>query len=111
MKYRDSGMPDENLWNSFFDPVKILNLMGINKTVNLLIDIGCGYGTFLFPASKIVKQVIGIDIDDQMIRYCENQINEHGYKNIELITGDISQNLTLDLIILPSLIFFIVKNL
>ncbi len=84
MKYRESGMPDENLWNSFFDRVKIFNLMEIDKTVNLLIDIGCGYGTFLFPASKIVKKVIGIDIDPQMIKFCKNQIKENKYGTIPL---------------------------
>ncbi len=91
-------MPDENLWNTFFHPVEILNLMEINEEVNLLLDIGCGYGTFLFPASKIVKKTIGIDIENQMIDYCKNQINKNGYENIELIAGDISQDKTVEVL-------------
>ena len=98
MKFRESGMPDENLWNTFFNPVQILKLMEINKKVNILIDIGCGYGTFLFPESRIVKKAIGIDIDNQMIEYCKTQIEEQGYKNIELILGDISQEKTLEIL-------------
>lgn len=98
VKYRESGMPDENLWNTFFDPVKILNLMEIDREPNILLDIGCGYGTFLFPASKIVKKVIGIDIDKKMIEFCENQAMNNGYKNIELITGDISQDKTIEIL-------------
>jgi len=95
MKYRESGMPDENLWRTFFDPAQILNLMGINEKIKILVDIGCGYGTFLFPASKFVEKVIGIDIDKRMIEYCSNIIQENKFKNIELIDVDISQNQTI----------------
>lgn len=92
MKYRESGMPDENLWKTFFDPFQIIESMGINEKINVLVDIGCGYGTFTFPASKIVKKVVGVDIDNQMIEYCKNIIREQNYKNIDLIEIDISQN-------------------
>ncbi len=91
MKYRESGMPSEDLWNSFFDPVQVLEMMEVNNTINTLLDIGCGYGTFLIPASRIVKKVIGIDIDDQMINICKTKIEEYDFKNVELIPGDISR--------------------
>ncbi|MEA4826376.1 MAG: hypothetical protein VB130_07050, partial [Clostridium sp.] len=55
MKYRESGMPSEELWQSFFNPVDTLKQMGVEKNIRTLIDIGCGYGTFLIPAAKLVS--------------------------------------------------------
>jgi len=96
MRYRESGMPDENMWSAFFEPDKILSMMEIDNEINVLIDIGCGYGTFLFPASQVVKQIIGLDIDDQMIAYCDNLKKEQALDNVSLIVGDISQKNILD---------------
>jgi SAM-dependent methyltransferase len=67
MKYRESGMPDEEMWNSFFDPEVILDLLDVTVGINGFLDIGCGYGTFLLAASKRVNKAVGIDIDEQMI--------------------------------------------
>ena len=96
MKYRESGMPDEQMWNTFFSPTEILTKINIDNQVKTLIDIGCGYGTFLLPMAKLVrKKVIGIDIDDEMINICRDKIKEHNIKIIGLIRGDISTNETL----------------
>lgn len=43
MKYRDSGMPNEEMWDTFFTPIEIINKMNINNQIKILIDIGCGY--------------------------------------------------------------------
>ena len=90
MKYRDSGMPEVKMWETFFDPLKVLEKMEINASVNSYLDIGCGYGTFLFPASDLVKNAIGFDIDKNMIDHCKNIQIKLNIKNIELILGDIS---------------------
>lgn len=95
MKYRQSGMPDEKMWDSFFNPLEILTHLDINKNINTLVDIGCGYGTFLIPASKLIQgKVIGIDIDHSMIDVCKNKIREQDIENIDLISGDISTGQT-----------------
>lgn len=91
MKYRESGMPSEEMWDTFFNPAEILEKMGINKQIRTLIDVGCGYGTFLFPIAELVgKKVVGIDIDDEMIEACRNRINDCNRAKIELVHGDIS---------------------
>lgn len=96
MKYRQSGMPDEMLWDTFFNPTEILKQLDVNEDVTALLDIGCGYGTFLVPAAHIVKEVvIGIDIEHAMIAVCKDKIREQGSKNINLICGDISTEQTL----------------
>jgi ubiquinone/menaquinone biosynthesis C-methylase UbiE len=95
MKYRESGMPNEEMWDTFFNPTQILSQLYINENVNNLIDIGCGYGTFIIPAAKLVKGiVIGIDIDGEMIETCKGKILEQGIQNIELLHGDISTEQT-----------------
>lgn len=97
MKYRESGMPSEELWESFFNPVDILKQMGVGKNVRTLIDIGCGYGTFLIPSIELVKSnVIGIDVDETMIEICKDKIQHTNISNIHLINGDISTEDTLE---------------
>jgi cyclopropane fatty-acyl-phospholipid synthase-like methyltransferase len=72
MKYRESGMPSEELWDTFFTPREILEKMEVSKNIRNLLDIGCGYGTFLLPAAEIISgTVIGIDIDKEMIDYAK----------------------------------------
>ena len=96
MKYRQSGMPDQNLWDTFFNPIEILTLLDINENIRALLDIGCGYGTFLIPAANLVKEkAIGIDIEHAMIEVCKNKAQEQGIKNIDLINGDISTEQTI----------------
>jgi SAM-dependent methyltransferase len=88
MKYRESDMPDERLWRNFFDPEKILHALDAGG--KLLLDIGCGYGTFLIPAAAMAEKVIGIDIDDAMIRVCREKAGALCSGNVELVQGDIS---------------------
>ncbi|WP_202948140.1 hypothetical protein [Sporolactobacillus vineae] len=58
LKYRESGMPDEALWDTFFRPVKILQQLGVDQKVRTLVDIGCGYGTFLIPAGGLLVLIL-----------------------------------------------------
>lgn len=96
MKYRESGMPNEQLWDTFFDPLAILNKMGIDKSINTLVDIGCGYGTFIIPAAKLVQStVIGIDIEPEMIEACKMKVQTQNIRNVDLIYGDITAQETM----------------
>lgn len=96
MKFRNSGMPDEQVWSAFFDPSGVLRQMGVTGSIRTLIDIGCGYGTFMIPASQIITgQVVGIDIECEMIDTCAQKLPEQGIKNVELLCGDISAEATL----------------
>lgn len=92
MKYRESGMPPEKIWDSFFNPSEVLKKMGISQSIDLIVDIGCGYGTFILPASSVVKRAIGIDIDSDLLECCQKVITERGITNIELIVDDASSS-------------------
>lgn len=91
MKFRESGMPDEKMWDTFFNPKEILTKLGL-PDCSLLVDVGCGYGTFLIPAAEHINgKVIGIDVDQEMIDFCNNKINGLGL-NIDVWNRDIFVN-------------------
>jgi SAM-dependent methyltransferase len=90
MKYRESGMPQESLWDSFFDVFQAIEKMDISKNTKVLIDIGCGYGTFFLPIAGYINGIaVGIDIDPEMIKICKDKAVSQNIKNIDLIQGDI----------------------
>lgn len=91
MKYRESGMPSEELWDTFFAPIEILKRMGIDNRIRTLIDVGCGYGTFLMPTTALISgKVVGIDINEEMVEICKKKMHDHNISSVELIHGDIS---------------------
>ena len=68
MKTRDSGMPDQDWWESFFDPEAVLDALGLRQFDGPVIDVGCGYGTFtLAVARRTTHPVIAIDIDPALL--------------------------------------------
>lgn len=114
MKYRDSGMPNEEMWSNFFNPFEILEKMEVDNTVQSLLDIGCGYGTFLLPESQIVKtKVLGIDIDSEMTSLCQKKIVAEKINNVELLTGDVSDPETFEKIktIVPAFDYITLFNI
>jgi ubiquinone/menaquinone biosynthesis C-methylase UbiE len=89
MKVQDSGMPDEAMWSEFFDPESILQQMEVGPELELIVDLGSGFGTFTIPAAKIVTgKVIAFDIDEKMISQMQIKIDELAIKNIELHLTD-----------------------
>lgn len=91
MKYRESGMPVQQQWNTFFQPLEVLHRMEINGQIRNLVDIGCGYGTFLLPAARLVSaKVFGIDVDPKMIEICKSKIARDNLDNVALIHGDVA---------------------
>ena len=46
-------MPEENMWDSFFNPEEILEKLEIKKAKKTIVDLGFGYGTFTIAAAKI----------------------------------------------------------
>jgi SAM-dependent methyltransferase len=78
MKVRESGMPEERVWNSFYSPDSILDELGLTCNIRDAADLGCGYGTFAIPAAKRIQGTLhGFDVDPDMIestrRFAEQQ--------------------------------------
>lgn len=84
-------MPTEEWWTTYFDPRGILAALGVDDTVGDLLDVGCGYGTFLIPAATMISgTAIGVDIDPEMIAACRRKIAERQLANVVLLTGDVA---------------------
>ncbi len=67
MRVRDSGMPDEGLWEQLLDVESILDRLGIDAGLADVAELGCGYGTFTVPvAERISGTLHTYDIDEAM---------------------------------------------
>lgn len=90
MKVRESGMPNEKSWDSFFDVDLILKELLINSQIEHLVEIGCGYGTFTIPAAKLLKgKLFAFDIEPEMIDCVNKKILKTQTHNIILEHRDV----------------------
>jgi ubiquinone/menaquinone biosynthesis C-methylase UbiE len=90
MKGRESGMPDEAYWASFFDPHAVLALLLLPKdsTCNVL-EFGCGYGTFTLPAASRTRgRVTALDIEPEMVSLVAQRAHEAGLMNVHAEVRD-----------------------
>ena len=84
--------------NALLNPEKVLKKIGL-KEGNILLDSGCGEGTFSIPASEIVRdsgKVYAIDSSQKAINILKEKIKKKGIINIEVFTGDISKKLPIE---------------
>ena len=76
-------MPDEERWKTFFDPELILSELGLDRSCQTLVDLGCGYGTFAIPAARRIDgTVYAIDIEPGMVAACQAKVEEAGLANV-----------------------------
>ncbi len=89
MKTRESGMPPEEMWRSFFDPEAVLAKLELDSTCGDLLEFGCGYGTFTIPAARLIRgKVYAMDIEPEMLAVTGEKAKGVGAKNIELMQRD-----------------------
>ena len=112
MKIEDSGMPAEAYWNSLFDIGAIVDWLAISKNT-AIVEIGCGYGTFSVPvAQRTSGKVYAFDIDVEMLRATQHNVQTAKLKNVELLHRDILDSGTglvaesVDLVLLFNILHF-----
>jgi SAM-dependent methyltransferase len=89
MKARESGMPDEKMWQQFFEVDKILDELEVNNGIEKLVDFGSGYGTFTIPASKRIKGIVyAYDIEEYLIRELDARLKKNNINNVILFNKD-----------------------
>ncbi|ABV37731.1 methyltransferase type 11 [Shewanella sediminis HAW-EB3] len=93
MKARESGMPEEDSWASFFEVDKAIERLLPQDTLNGdWVEFGCGYGTFTLPASqRITGTLKALDIEPDMIHRINQLSAEHCLNNIEAEKRDFVQ--------------------
>ena len=89
MKVRDSGMPEDERWSTFFDPEVILRAFGLDQGVETLVDFGCGYGTFTVAAARLVSGTVhALDIEPEMIETIRAKCLQEGVANVRAEVRD-----------------------
>lgn len=89
MKVRDSGMPDEEMWDSFFSPEKTLALLGLDAGIREVAEFGCGYGTFTLAAARLAQGTVHVfDIEPEMIDRVREKCLREGMANVRLELRD-----------------------
>jgi SAM-dependent methyltransferase len=83
MKLRQSGMPDEAYWESLFDVPLILDRLEIEASLNEVVELGCGYGTFSLPMARLISGTLKTyDIDPAMVERTQQRAAEAGLNNL-----------------------------
>jgi SAM-dependent methyltransferase len=90
MKVPESGMPEEDYWESLFDIPLILDRLRIDRTVEHLAELGCGYGTFTIPiARQTTGTVFTFDIDQAMLDRTSHRAKEARLDNVKPALRDV----------------------
>src|SRR6185369_10753792 len=87
MKGRESGMPAEEDWESYFDSEAAIEQIFDSGTVNGdVVDFGCGYGTFTIPAAARIRGTLtALDIDPAMVGLVEDKAAQEGLANVRAV--------------------------
>jgi len=89
MKVRESGMPEEKYWESFFNVQNIFLQLHLDDKIIDVAEFGSGYGTFTIPASKIVQGTIyAFDIDSVMIQRLTQRTKQENISSIKIQQKD-----------------------
>jgi SAM-dependent methyltransferase len=90
MKVPESGMPEEAYWESLFDIPLILDRLKIDRTVEHVAELGCGYGTFTLPVARRIRGTLfTFDIEPAMIARTEARAVAEGVGNIRAGLRDV----------------------
>lgn len=94
MKGRESGMPDEAYWASFFDPdAALAQLFPDSGTISNVVEFGCGYGTFTLPASRRISGTLtALDIEPEMVTTVARKAAAANIQNIRAAIRDFVAN-------------------
>ena len=55
MKYRESGMPPRDYWESLLDVALVLDRFNLGSRTGDVAELGCGYGTFTVPLARRIR--------------------------------------------------------
>jgi ubiquinone/menaquinone biosynthesis C-methylase UbiE len=82
-RVRDSGMPHQEMWESFFDACGILDALECRAVSGDAVEFGCGYGTFTLPAARRVSgTVYALDIEHSMVVATRERATRAGLSNV-----------------------------
>ena len=88
MKIRDSGMPEQAQWETYFDPTSALRRLRFPNRGDV-VDFGCGYGTFVLAAARLTPGIVhAFDIETTMIAVTASRARAAGLANVRAVCCD-----------------------
>lgn len=114
MKIFDSGMPEESYWNSLLDVDAIVDWLALPKGGEMVIvEIGCGYGTFTVPiARNPAARIYAFDIEPSMLDIARGNAQKAGLSNVIFRLRDVLEqgsgleSATVDRVLLFNILHF-----
>ena len=90
MKGRESGMPEEDWWSSFFDAQATIDLfVGSSTSIGNVVEFGSGYGTFTVPmARRCFGTLTALDIEPDMVECSQRQAQANQLFNVKATMRD-----------------------
>lgn len=94
MKGRESGMPEEAYWATFFDPEAALDqLLILDDPAGNIVEFGCGFGTFTLPAARRTAGIVtAFDIEPEMVEAVRHKAEIGAHDNIRVVLRDFVAN-------------------
>src|SRR5258707_9036990 len=85
MKARESGMPEEAYWESFFDADATMDILfSWSGLAGNLVEFGCGYGTFTIPSARRTQGIVtALDIEPLMVDRVRQKAETLGLPNVQ----------------------------
>jgi ubiquinone/menaquinone biosynthesis C-methylase UbiE len=86
MKGRESGMPEEDYWQTFFDADCIIEKLECAKEKKESIaEFGSGYGTFTVPAAMRTSGIVyTYDIEPDLVALVQRKARDAGLTNVRV---------------------------
>lgn len=89
MKVRDSGMPEEEKWSTFFEPETILRIFSLSERTGDVVEFGCGYGTFTLAAARLVSGTVhALDIEPELVALVRRKCQRERLDNARVTLRD-----------------------
>jgi SAM-dependent methyltransferase len=89
MRYRDSGMPPQDYWETLLDVESILDHFILGPETDEVAELGCGHGSFTIPLAR--RPVHAFDIDAAMIEATRRRAAQAGLANVRTVLRDVHQ--------------------
>ncbi|HEV2972744.1 MAG TPA: class I SAM-dependent methyltransferase [Pirellulales bacterium] len=82
-------MPEELVWDSFFDVAGVLERLRFGRPAGPVVEFGCGYGTFTIEAARRCSGILNtFDIEPEMVALTERKAVAAGLANVRAEVRD-----------------------
>ena len=86
--FQATEMPTAGWWETLWpDPAAVLAAVGLKPDMEV-IDLCSGDGWFTLQIAKVARQVIAIDIDNNLLEVARHRLTKDGVTNCDFVAGD-----------------------